>query len=118
MKLFLSMLMVSQLASAEVLNCISEDDIYTFVTDVDFQAKKMNRIEYFHKGVSYKTFENLNLIHDRSVFTGRKDTYEVTFPESARYMTFIHERNGNIHGFFLPKNSIFSFERMMTCQIL
>lgn len=101
---------------AQTMECISTDGEYSFVTTVDFAARKMDKIEYFRYGSKYKSFENLKLVHERSIFTGRKDNYEVVFPESARYMTFIIEKDGNIHGYFLPKNSILSVERNMTCK--
>lgn len=111
-------LLISTYASAEVLNCVSDDGEYSFVTDVDFAAKKMAHIEYFQNGKKYQTFSNLKMLHSRSIFTGNKSNYEVLFPESARYMTFIIEKNKTVHGVFLPRNSVVSFERSMSCSSL
>ena len=101
---------------AETMKCVSEDAKYEIVAEIDFETKKIELMEYFKNGAKYMEFTDLDMTHSRTIFTGRKDSYDVVFAQSALYMELIMENDGKVHGNFLPTNSILSFERQISCE--
>ncbi len=117
MKYLLMMgLIFSQFAQAEVIKCISEDNKFEIVANVDFENKKVENMDYFKNGVKYLSFSNLDMDYSNNIFTGRRDTYSVLFSQSALYMELVVGKTGSIYGNFLPKNSIIAIERAIYCE--
>lgn len=95
------------------MKCISDDERFEIRAELDISQKIIYSMEYLKDGKSYKKFSNLEI----EVSEGKKkDSYEVLFYMGALYMSLEREKGSDIaRGEFIPKNSIFSFERKIDC---
>lgn len=115
--MILAALLFTQVAYAKTMKCVSEDNEFQIVAEVDFEAKHIATMDYFRHGVKYLSFANLGMSHTRNFFTGWRDVYDVQFVQSALYMELVFGNNGMLFGNFLPRNSVLSFENQIICEI-
>lgn len=113
--LILSLLLAGSVRAAS-LKCVGEDKKHEVRMEVDFSEKKISEMTYFKSGKVLKEFSDLKLERVKDIFRPRRVTYDVVFEEGAYYMELDIETDGTITGNYIPKSSLFSFERSFVCE--